>query len=117
VPKHRDTAASAAGPEAAQQDIVPIATMAASASANFLTSIRPQHPPESELRAGLSMWVGLYNARRPYTALAGRTPDEVYGSARSLPDDEPGISLTTLPGCPNDPDRGGTSYEHIMMIS
>ncbi len=39
----------------------------------------------SELRAGLLAWVGLYNARRPHTALAGRTPDEVYGSARPLP--------------------------------
>jgi putative transposase len=39
----------------------------------------------SELRAGLSAWVGLYNARRPHTALAGRTPDEVYGLARPLP--------------------------------
>jgi putative transposase len=39
----------------------------------------------SELRAGLSAWVGLYNARRPHMALAGRTPDEVYGLARPLP--------------------------------
>jgi putative transposase len=28
----------------------------------------------SELRAGLAGWVGLYNARRPHSALAGRTP-------------------------------------------
>jgi putative transposase len=34
----------------------------------------------SELRSGLAWWVGLYNARRPHTALAGRTPDEVYGT-------------------------------------
>ena len=33
----------------------------------------------SELRAGLAWWVGLYNTRRPHTALAGRTPDEVIG--------------------------------------
>jgi putative transposase len=39
----------------------------------------------SELRAGVTAWVGLYNTRRPHSALAGRTPDEVYGSARSLP--------------------------------
>jgi len=32
----------------------------------------------SELRTGLTGWVGLYNARRPHSALAGRTPDEVY---------------------------------------
>jgi putative transposase len=35
----------------------------------------------SELRAGLDAWVELYNARRPHSALAGRTPDEAYGSA------------------------------------
>jgi putative transposase len=38
----------------------------------------------SELRAGLNAWIGLYNARRPHSALAGRTPDEVYGTARPL---------------------------------
>ena len=35
----------------------------------------------SELRAGLSNWIGYYNARRPHSALAGHTPDEVYRSA------------------------------------
>ena len=39
----------------------------------------------SELRAGVTKWIELYNARRPHSALAGRTPDEAYGSARSLP--------------------------------
>jgi putative transposase len=39
----------------------------------------------SELRAGLNAWIGLYNARRPHSALAGRTPDEAYGTARPLP--------------------------------
>jgi putative transposase len=39
----------------------------------------------SELRAGLKAWIGLYNARRPHSALAGRTPDEAYGAARPLP--------------------------------
>ncbi len=33
----------------------------------------------SELRAGLSRWIGYYNARRPHSTLAGRTPDEAYG--------------------------------------
>jgi putative transposase len=33
----------------------------------------------SELRAGLARWVGYYNAGRPHSALAGRTPDEAYG--------------------------------------
>jgi len=32
----------------------------------------------SELRAGLSKWIGYYNARRPHSTLAGRTPDEAY---------------------------------------
>ena len=32
----------------------------------------------SELRAGLSKWIGYYNGGRPHSALAGRTPDEVY---------------------------------------
>jgi hypothetical protein len=31
---------------------------------------------EAELRAGRSRWIGYYNARRPHSALAGRTPDE-----------------------------------------
>ena len=34
----------------------------------------------SELRAGLTKWIGYYNARRPHSALAGRTPDEAYGT-------------------------------------
>ena len=34
----------------------------------------------SELRAGLARWIGYYNARRPHSALAGRTPDEAYGA-------------------------------------
>jgi putative transposase len=33
----------------------------------------------SELRAGLSKWIGYYNAGRPHSALAGQTPDEAYG--------------------------------------
>jgi putative transposase len=36
----------------------------------------------SELRAGLSRWIGYYNARRPHSTLAGRTPDEAYGEGR-----------------------------------
>jgi len=33
----------------------------------------------SELRAGLTTWIGYYNARRPYSGLGGQTPDEAYG--------------------------------------
>jgi len=32
----------------------------------------------SELRVGLSSWISYYNARRPHSTLAGRTPDEAY---------------------------------------
>jgi putative transposase len=32
----------------------------------------------SELRQGLGRWISFYNAQRPHSALAGRTPDEVY---------------------------------------
>jgi putative transposase len=35
----------------------------------------------SELRAGLSRWIGYYNARRPHSTLAGYTPDEAYGTS------------------------------------
>ncbi len=34
----------------------------------------------SELRAGLSKWIGYYNAGRPHSALAGQTPNEAYGA-------------------------------------
>lgn len=33
-----------------------------------------------EVRAGLSKWIGYYNAGRPHSALAGKTPDEAYGA-------------------------------------
>ncbi len=39
----------------------------------------------SELQAGVTKWVELYNSRRPHSALADRTPNEAYGSAQSLP--------------------------------
>ena len=32
----------------------------------------------SEVRAGLSKWIGYYNAGRPHSALARRSPDEAY---------------------------------------
>src|SRR5512135_2710393 len=32
----------------------------------------------SELRAGLTWWIGYYNTRRPHSMLAGRTPDDAY---------------------------------------
>ncbi len=33
----------------------------------------------SELRAGLTRWIGYYNSRRPHSSLDGHTPDEAYG--------------------------------------
>jgi putative transposase len=35
----------------------------------------------SELRAGLTAWVQLYNERRPHSALGGQTPDEIFRGA------------------------------------
>jgi putative transposase len=32
----------------------------------------------SELRTGVSKWIGYYNTARPHSMLAGRTPDEAY---------------------------------------
>jgi putative transposase len=34
----------------------------------------------SALRTGLTGWIDYYNARRPHSGLAGRTPDEVYAT-------------------------------------
>jgi len=33
----------------------------------------------SELRAGLTKWIGYYNANRPHSGLGGQTPNEAYG--------------------------------------
>jgi putative transposase len=38
----------------------------------------------SELRAGLAGWIGYYNARRPHSTLAGRTPDEAYWAPSAM---------------------------------
>ncbi len=38
------------------------------------------------LRAGLSLWISYYNARRPHSTLAGRTPDEAYYQSDLSPD-------------------------------
>jgi putative transposase len=37
----------------------------------------------SELRAGLSRWIGYYNARRPHSTLDGHTPDEAYRAMKT----------------------------------
>ncbi len=34
----------------------------------------------SELRGGLTQWVGYCNAGRPHASLDGRTPDEAYAA-------------------------------------
>ncbi|WP_252181042.1 IS3 family transposase [Azospirillum sp. B4] len=44
----------------------------------------------SELRAGLTKWISHYNAQRPHSALAGRTPDEAYD--QSGPPPLPGLT-------------------------
>lgn len=38
----------------------------------------------SELRAGLTKWVGYYNAARPHSRLGARTPDEAYGPGKTM---------------------------------
>ena len=42
----------------------------------------------SELRGGLTQWVGYYNARRPHSSLGGRTPDEAYTAGAGTGDNE-----------------------------
>jgi putative transposase len=39
----------------------------------------------SELRVGLTRWIGYYNADRPHLGLAGQTPDEAYGANEMRP--------------------------------
>ncbi len=53
----------------------------------------------SELRAGLTKWIGYYNTTRPRSALAGATPDEAYGQIQAPP--YPGLA----------PDRATTEYK------
>jgi transposase InsO family protein len=38
----------------------------------------------SELRAGLTKWIGYYNAARPHSGLGGQTPDEAYGTGETM---------------------------------
>jgi putative transposase len=38
----------------------------------------------TDLRAGLTSWIGYYNARRPHSTLAGRTPDEAYRATEMM---------------------------------
>lgn len=47
----------------------------------------------SELRAGLTRWIGYYNAHRPHSGLAGRTPDEAYSTHEMAP----GVGLAPPP--------------------
>jgi putative transposase len=38
----------------------------------------------SELRAGLTAWIGYYNGSRPHSALSGQTPNEAYGAGETM---------------------------------
>lgn len=52
----------------------------------------------SELRTGLSRWIGYYNEHRPHSRFGGRTPDEVYGQfgAAPYPGHAPHMALTSM---------------------
>lgn len=39
----------------------------------------------SRARAGIGNWIGYHNTRRPYSALDGMTPHEVYAKLNSAP--------------------------------
>lgn len=47
----------------------------------------------SELRVGLTRWIGYYNAHRPHSGLAGQTPDEAYGATEM----QSGVGLAPPP--------------------
>ena len=34
----------------------------------------------SEAKTGIPRWIGYYNTERPYSAFAGRTPNEIYAT-------------------------------------
>ena len=57
----------------------------------------------SELRAGLQEWIGFYNATRPHSVFAGRTPDEVYYASGPQISGmiKTGYSLSRPLDCPN----------------
>ena len=41
--------------------------------------------PGSELRVGLTRWVGYCNVDRPHSGLAGQTSDDAYGANKTRP--------------------------------
>lgn len=50
----------------------------------------------SELRAGLTRWIGYYNGDRPHSGLAGQTPNEAYGVNEHRPVEGPTPTSETL---------------------
>ena len=50
----------------------------------------------SELRTGLTRWIGYYNGERPHSGLAGQTPNEAYGMTEHLPVVGPAPTSETL---------------------
>jgi putative transposase len=50
----------------------------------------------SELRVGLTRWIGYYNADRPHSGLAGLTPDEAYRANEMRPMSGQAPTSTTL---------------------
>src|SRR6185437_9720606 len=61
----------------------------------------------------VSRWIGYYNARRPHSTLAGRTPDETYGAMeteRWAAGRQPEPSLSKPP-------NGPTRRDHLRQMA
>jgi putative transposase len=58
----------------------------------------------SEARTGIGRWVAYYNADRPHSVFAGRTPDEVYAThaneERLAAQSNPESTFAKPPFCP-----------------
>ena len=53
----------------------------------------------SEARFGIGRWIGYYNADRPHSSFAGRTPDEIYAIELQAEKLAPESTLAKPPNC------------------
>jgi putative transposase len=67
----------------------------------------------SELRAGLTKWIGYYNANRPHSGLGGKTRNEAYGVGRI---DEIGGLTITRPSLTK-PSNCPTGWGHLTFLT